>query len=187
MDEKTAIYRLKHGDIEGLEALVAQYQEEALRVAYLITGNGQAAEDVVQDSFLNVYRSIRHFDESRSFKPWFMRAVVNAAIKAASSHQKEVHEDGEKGLSIFETQLSTESSPEEEMVTSEFKEKVRSAVSRLSPRQRAAVVQRYYLEMSEKEMAAEMGAAPGTVKWLISTARSQLRVLLDQKGEAHEK
>ena len=72
-------------------------------------------------------------------------------------------------------------SPEERLELSEFQSEVRKAMSRLSPRQRAAVVQRYFLEMSEKEISDELGIAPGTVKWLLHTARKNLRALLVPK------
>ena len=55
--------------------------------------------------------------------------------------------------------------------------------SKLSPRQRAVIVQRYYLDMSEKEIAAELAAAPGTVKWLLHAARKNLRSLLSERTE----
>jgi DNA-directed RNA polymerase specialized sigma24 family protein len=48
------------------------------------------------------------------------------------------------------------------------------------------VVQRYYLEMSEQEMALALDAAPGTVKWLLNAARERLRHMLGQKGESNE-
>ena len=51
-----------------------------------------------------------------------------------------------------------------------------------SPRQRVAIVQRYYLEMSEKEMTQALDIAPGTVKWLLNAARSRLRTLLNSEG-----
>jgi RNA polymerase sigma-70 factor (ECF subfamily) len=54
----------------------------------------------------------------------------------------------------------------------------------LSPRQRAVVVQRYYLEMSEKEMTETLEVAPGTVKWLLNAARSRLRSLLGSERNA---
>jgi len=53
----------------------------------------------------------------------------------------------------------------------------------LSPRQRAVIVQRYFLEMSEKEMAVESGAAVGTIKWLLNAARERLRGLLTGRSE----
>ena len=53
----------------------------------------------------------------------------------------------------------------------------------LSPRQRAVVVQRYFLDMSEREMAAKLEIAPGTVKWLLNAARTRLRALLRKEVE----
>jgi RNA polymerase sigma-70 factor (ECF subfamily) len=186
MDEINAIHKLKQGEIDGLEDLFLQYHEKALHTAYLITGDLQSAEDAVQISFLNVYRSIRHFDESRPFGPWFTRIVINAAVKVALANQKELHNE-ENSLALFENILSEEPPPEEDLVTNEFKDKVRIALGQLTPRQRAVVVKRYYYEMSEKEMSAQMGTAQGTVKWLLNVARCRLRVLLGPKGGNFEK
>jgi RNA polymerase sigma-70 factor (ECF subfamily) len=55
-------------------------------------------------------------------------------------------------------------------------------MQKLSPRQRAVIVQRYFLDMSEREMAEESGSAVGTVKWMLNAARSRLRSLL---GDPH--
>jgi DNA-directed RNA polymerase specialized sigma24 family protein len=52
-------------------------------------------------------------------------------------------------------------------------------MQKLSPRQRAVIVQRYFLEMNEKEMAIESNVAVGTIKWLLNAARERLRGLLD--------
>ncbi|HNJ13739.1 MAG TPA: sigma-70 family RNA polymerase sigma factor, partial [Anaerolineales bacterium] len=68
----------------------------------------------------------------------------------------------------------------------QFQHEILTALSELSPRQRAAIVQRYYLEMSEKEMAFAMQAAPGTIKWLLNAARDRLRRLLGPKGESND-
>lgn len=56
-------------------------------------------------------------------------------------------------------------------------------MQKLSPRQRAVIVQRYFLEMSEKEMAEESDTAAGTVKWLLHAARRNLRSLLRKEVE----
>ncbi len=60
-DDAAAIHRCRSGDIRGLDALMAHHQVQALRVAYLLTGDHMQAEDVVQDSFLQVFRTIKHF------------------------------------------------------------------------------------------------------------------------------
>jgi RNA polymerase sigma factor (sigma-70 family) len=68
----------------------------------------------------------------------------------------------------------------------QIQQAILDALSKLSPRQRAVIVQRYYLDMSEREMALTLDAAPGTVKWLLNAARDRLRHLLGQKSGSHD-
>ena len=91
MEEREAIARLNRGDIAGLETLVRQYQVQAVRTAYLITRDRALAEDIVQAAFLRVYERIGQFDTKRPFGPWFLRSVVNDAIKAATRHEHQVY------------------------------------------------------------------------------------------------
>jgi RNA polymerase sigma-70 factor (ECF subfamily) len=183
MDEKQAIHRLKQGDIHGLEFLVRQFQLKAIRVAYLITRDLGLAEEIVQESFVRAYRSIGTFDESRPFEPWFLRNVVNASVKTMqrSARQVDLGEDADENL--FAELISSAESVEDQVQSIEIQNQIWDAMQKLSPRQRAVVVQRYFLEMSEKEMAAESGAAVGTIKWLLNAARERLRTLLAERSE----
>ena len=72
MDEDL-LRRIKAGDIGGLEQLVARYQERALQIAFLITGDPSKAQDIVQDAFIRAYDQIGHFDLTRPFGPWFFK------------------------------------------------------------------------------------------------------------------
>ncbi len=179
MDEKQAILCLKSGDIGGLEALVSLYQVKAVRTAYLITRDAALAEDVAQEAFLQAYRSIRHFDPGRPFGPWFMHSVVNAALKVSqkNSRQSSLYKPGKS----FEEIISEDSSIQDQVEANEFQRNVWAAMQTLNPRQRAVVVQRYFLDMSESEMAAELETPPGTVKWLLHQARERLRSLLSER------
>ncbi|MDO9302844.1 MAG: RNA polymerase sigma factor [Anaerolineales bacterium] len=179
MDEQQAIQRLKDNDISGLEFLVMCYQAKAVRTAYLITRDIGLAEDVVQDSFLQAYRSIGGFDAARSFEPWFMRSVVNASVKVMQRSARQV-EAGEDADELFSQLVE---SVESQVESSEVQSQIWDAMQKLSPRQRAVIVQRYFLEMSEKEMAVESGAAVGTIKWLLNAARERLRSLLAGRSE----
>ena len=189
MDEKQAIQNLKNGDIGGLEALVTHYQVRAVRTAYLITRDPQLAQDVVQDVFLRVYHSIGSFDPRRPFEPWFMRSVVHAAWKAAAraARRQSITAPGD-APDADETWLQEwadrQPSVEAQVESSEYAQQIWQALETLSPRQRAVIVQRYFLEMSEKDMALELGAAPGTVKWLLNAARERLRKLLGSERSA---
>ncbi|HEX7542188.1 MAG TPA: sigma-70 family RNA polymerase sigma factor, partial [Anaerolineales bacterium] len=175
MDEQKAILRLKSGDIGGLEILVNLYQVRAVRTAFLITRDAALAEDAVQDAFLQIYRSIRHFDQNRPFAAWFMRSVVNAAVKIAQKSARQIPARFDSGDSWLESLPAGDEFVEQQVESSEFQRQVWEAMQNLSPRQRAAIVQRYFLDMSEKEIAAELEAAPGTVKWLLHAARKNLR------------
>jgi RNA polymerase sigma-70 factor (ECF subfamily) len=176
MDEEQAIQRLKSGDLGGLEFLVLQYQVKAISTAYLITRDTASAEDVVQDAFLHLRNSIHTFDATRPFQPWFLRSVSRAAVKAARKSASYLSPGAE-----WEDLLAEDESVEQQVESTEFQDKLWDTMERFTPRQRAVVVQRYFLEMSEKEMAVELEASPGTVKWLLYNARERLRFLFAER------
>jgi RNA polymerase sigma-70 factor (ECF subfamily) len=181
--EQEAILQLKLGNIAGLEFLVSRYQLKAVRTAYLITRDTGLAEDVVQDSFLRVFRSIHRFDATRPFEPWFIRSVVNASVKVIQKSARQVEVRDEADGSLFEEIVSKVESVEMQVESIEVQNQIWGAMQKLSPRQRAVVVQRYFLEMSEKEMAFESGTAVGTIKWLLNAARERLRGLLAERSD----
>jgi RNA polymerase sigma-70 factor (ECF subfamily) len=182
MDDVQAIHRLKHADIGGLDILVTRYQVKAVRTAFLITHDESMAEDVVQDTFIHIFQRIRQFDENRSFEPYFMRCVVNAALNAIQKNAKGTQDDPGTNMDELETLLSQAASVEEQVEFVQLKGEILAALDKLSARQRAAVVQRYYLGMGEKEMADTLESAPGTVKWLLNAARTRLRELLQERS-----
>jgi len=182
MDDLQAIQRLKDGDIGGLEYLVARYQSKAVRAAFLITHDETLAEDIVQDTYVRIYHRINHFDLSRPFEPYLLRSVVNAALNVAQKADRHLSMEGD--LDQVEGLLSQAASVESDLEYIQLKQRIISALAGLEPRQRVVVIQRYYLEMSEKEMAVALDAPPGTIKWLLNTARAKLRNLLGSEGNA---
>lgn len=183
MDDLQAIQRLKNGDIGGLEVLVTRYQSKAVRTAFLVVHDESLAEDVVQDTFIRIYRRIHHFELSHPFEPYLLRSVINAALNVAEKADTR-HLSLEGDLTQVEGLLAQANSVGSEIEYRELKQQIIAALSILEPRQRAAVVQRYYLNMSEKEMAVALDASPGTVKWILNTARAKLRNLLGLERSA---
>jgi RNA polymerase sigma-70 factor, ECF subfamily len=181
MEEHIAITRLQQGDINGLAALVRIYQLRALRAAYLITQDRALAEDLVQNAFLRAYERIHQFDPQRPFGPWFLRSVTRDAVKAAMRRARDV-----PLAQVIHDQQQTEAEiavdaglgPEALWEQAETRNEVWAALGALSPSQREAIVQRYYLHLSEAEMADTMGCPRGTIKSRLSTARERLRALL---------
>ena len=180
--ESEAVARMRKGDIGGLEVLVRRHQGRAVRAAHLVVGERGLADDVVQDAFVRAFERIGSFDTGRSFGPWFMRIVLNGAIDAASGGRRRTSREaplgGPPGAEGAVDVPDGEALPDELVEREEFRVRVLEALSGLPPTQRAAVVQRYYLGMSEAEMAGGGASPPGTIKWRLHAARKRLSELL---------
>lgn len=175
MNDQQAIARLKRGDINGLSTLISRYQVRAIRTAYLITQDAALAEDVVQDAFISVYHGIRSFDANRAFAPWFTRTVVNGAIKATRRQtvQHLLDHDDDQDSSLYLADPYPE--PEILVESLETEALIWKALGELSAEHRAIIVLRFYLEMSETEMAEQLNIPVGTVKSRLHSAKRQLR------------
>jgi RNA polymerase sigma-70 factor, ECF subfamily len=184
MDEQQAIARLKQGDLNGLEFLVQQYQVQAIHSAYLIIGEHPLAEDVVQTAFLKIARKIDQFDSQYPFRPWFLRTVINDAIKAAKRQQKSVSLDEPADEAVSDWLTDKAPLPEEHVETNDLRRKVWTVLQQLPPEQRAVIVQRHFLQMSEAEMVEKLQRPASTIKWRLHSARKNLKALLE--GENHE-
>ncbi len=174
---------MKRGDIGGLAVLVEQYQTKAVRTAYMIVRDHGIAEDVVQATFLRIYQHIDQFDMSRRFEPWFMRSVVNAALqherRAGRVTSLDAPLNKDAGDATFADMLRDEGpDPAEAVEDAELRDMIWGALDALSSDQRAAVVMRYYLDFSEREMSEALDTPAGTIKWRLHAARKRLAVLL---------
>lgn len=191
MDEIDAVDQIKRGNLDGLEMLVRRYQGIAVHSAFLIVRDRQIAEDVVQAAFLKTVERIGQFDSSRPFGPWFLRSVTNAAIDAARKQEPLPlpPETDDKTSALADWLTSDAPYPEDLVEIGEVQMEVRKALDALSPEQRAAVVLRHFLEMSEVEMSDALHRPPSTIKWWLHTARKRLRELLRHtwQGELDEK
>jgi len=178
MDEQYAIQQTKRGDPSALAWLVERYQLKSLRTAYLITHTHNSAEDVVQDVFLDLPELLKSFDTNRPLEPWLMKVVVNRTLRLLSKdkhleHLPDIHESEE----WFTQWADTTSNPETEVQQRELEEELWLQMQKLSVEQRAVLIGRYYLQMSEKEMASLADVPAGTIKWRLSKARARLRKL----------
>lgn len=170
---------MRQGDIAGLEYLVRLHQLPALRLAYALTRDEQAAEDAVADAFLAVYERIELFDPTRPFAPWFYRIVINQVRGALRAVKRARQLEGVE--QAFDSREDEALTPEIEAVRADVRRQVVDSVQRLPPKQREAVVLRYYLDMDERDIAQAIGCPWGTVRWRLHMARKRLRGDLGQE------
>jgi RNA polymerase sigma factor (sigma-70 family) len=176
--EEDAVRRCRRGDPGGLAVLVEMHQRRALRVAALITRDGALAEDVVSEAFLLAFRRIGSFDPSRPFGPWFHRVVANEALKTVQRRARERTADPESDP--FGDLEDRGPRPESLTLHAEDAGELRAALDRLAPHHRAAVVLRYYADLSEAEIAEALSIPRGTVKSRLFNGLARLRAVMTQ-------
>jgi len=186
MDERKAIEQLKQRNIKGLETLVHTYQVQAVRSAYLVTRDRDLAEDIVQAAFLRSYERIDQFDADRPFGPWFLRIVVNDAIKAAARRKRFVPLEGEAGkesVSLTDLLADPNPGPADLAEAEETRQAIWTALGRLPPEQRGTIVLRYYLGCAA--LLSGLGRSRDGQKVVLSTGHGQMALARGAKASAN--
>jgi RNA polymerase sigma-70 factor, ECF subfamily len=186
MEERKAVERLKRGDVGGLEVLVRRYHTRAVRAAYLVVHDRSLAEDLAQGAFVRAYEGIGRFDADRPFSLWLMKIVLNDAIKTSKKRERTVSLEVGGAEEALARLADPGTGPHEQAEAAEVRRRVWRALEELPPAQRAAVVQRHYLGMSEAEMAESGHSPPGTIKKRLHVARGRLSKLLRPRVRAEE-
>jgi RNA polymerase sigma factor (sigma-70 family) len=172
-DEPRLVERARQGDAGAYGLLVRQYQDVVVRVAYLVTGDAAEAEDVAQDAFIKAYYALPRFHPASPFRPWLFQIVANEARNRRRSAGRRAH------LAMRAADESSvpesEPSPEAVALADEQRRGLLDAVNQLRDEDRQAIAYRYFLDLSEGEMADALGCARGTVKSRLSRALGRLR------------
>lgn len=189
LDDVQLVERAQQGDVSAYEELVRRYQDPAFWAAYAMTRDPEAASDAAQTGFIKAYYALNRFRAGADFRPWLLKIVANEARNQARSARR--RSGYELQLAGNRTRDIAAPSPEVEAVLAIDRDLLLDAVNRLPEQDQQALAYRYFLDLSEAEMAAALGCARGTVKSRLSRARARLReslaneraALMDQ--EAH--
>jgi RNA polymerase sigma-70 factor, ECF subfamily len=188
-EDQIAISRIKQGDLSALETLVKRYQVQAVHAAYAIVYDRALAEDIAQTAFVKVLERVHQFDEERPFVPWFFRIVVNDSVKAARK-QKTIlslqEESDQPTVQLAKWLIDPSLRPEQVLEQKQTHLNILRAIQSLSPEQRAVIVMRYFLEMSEADMVTKMERPLSTVKWWLREARKRLKNLIGSMSDRKE-
>lgn len=174
------VRRCQAGDEEAFGQLFEQYKNLVYRTAYLMTGTAADAEDILQDVFLQVYRSLDSYDSTRgSLGTWLHRVTVNRCLNwRRGRHVADDLEsvEGQAGESV--------GSPAESLTD---RDSVRRALGGLSDKLRVVVVLRHYWGLSYAEIAEMLNLPLGTVKSRLNLAMQQMQDQLEPgpQGQGH--
>ena len=177
LDEHALVERARRGDGDAYGELVIRYQGIAARTAYVITRDASEAEDAAQEAFVKAYQALDRFREGAPFRPWLLRIVANEAINRRKSAGRRPTVELTQA---FDRPLDDRAAtPEDAALASESRRTVLEALARLREEDRLVIAYRYFLDLSETEMADTLGVARGTVKSRLSRAMARLREVMD--------
>jgi RNA polymerase sigma-70 factor (ECF subfamily) len=176
MDDAQLIPLAARGDRDAFQALVERHRGLVYRVAYQYAGNYQDAEDIAQDVFLKVYRSLDRFRQDAQFTSWLYRIAMNACVDR--SRRRNPADPNDQSDDLLLSTASSDPNPESRTWAGEIGEAVQAAVDRLPPRQRVIFIMRHFEELKLSEIASALGLAEGTVKRQLHAAVHRLRTAL---------
>lgn len=168
------IQRCLNGDQSAWDAIVRLYWRRVFNVAYKFVGTYDQAEDLTQDVFLKLFKSLDTFDRRANFQTWLVSVSRNLCI----DHYRSVRKERETmNRDVDPADLSPASparSPHAALERRDRVELLRTALGLLAPTLRQAVMLRDIQELSYQEIADHLGLPEGTVKSRINRGRTEL-------------
>jgi RNA polymerase sigma-70 factor, ECF subfamily len=185
---ETRLVRLsRDGDRRAFSELVDMYKDKIYYLAYRMLNNVQEAEDVVQETFLRVFKNLDRYDEKQKFSTWIYRIATNLSIdrlrkrKAVYSLDAGMAPDGE-GTDYYSTLASTDPSPEGQLILTETQQTIRRAIDQLPEKYKSVVILRYMHDMSLQEISEVLNMPVTTVKTRVHRGREYLRKKLENQS-----
>ncbi len=178
--ETELIRGVQEGRREFFEPLVRTYEAEAHRVALAIMGDGDAANDAVQEAFIKAYRAIHRFDLGRSFRPWFLQILRNQCRDMIRRGKAGFHT--QRMTPLMAERLPSSSDPERRRHAEEARSLLWEALGRISVDHREVLVLKEIQELSYGEIAEALGIPEGTVASRLYHARRTLKEALEEMG-----
>jgi len=172
------------GDGSAWEELVRRHSRRIFNICYRFTGNGTEAEDLSQDVFLRVYRTLASYRSAHGgFATWVTSVTRNLLIDHYRRSKRDRATDSlDDKLTVVENKESTARRPDEQALLGELSGQVQTALTKLSPDLREAVILRDLQQLEYGEIQRVRSVPEGTVKSRINRGRIELARILQQMG-----
>jgi RNA polymerase sigma-70 factor (ECF subfamily) len=172
-DEATLVRRCLKGDAEAIRTLVDQYQTAVYGLCVRLLTHRHDAEDVTQEVFLRVFRSLRRWDSSRPLKPWIMGITVNRCRTWLAQRVRRPE------LADYLQDVAVAPDADD---AAELLHEIQAALRELRPEFREVFVLYHEQGQSYEEIAQALGCPLGTVKTWLHRARLEVLQRLRQRG-----
>jgi RNA polymerase sigma-70 factor (ECF subfamily) len=173
-NDRELVQQVLAGNERAFEMLVDKYEKVVFNVAYRMTSDHDASEDIAQAVFVKAFENLPGYDPRYKLFSWLYRMTINEALNYLKV-QRRTEE-------LSPMLPSSAKSPDESCREREMHEKIQDALMSLDADSRSLIVMRHYGDCSYKEMAEILGIPEKRVKSRLFTARTLLRDILVRRG-----
>jgi RNA polymerase sigma-70 factor (ECF subfamily) len=183
------VRRCISGDAAAWEEIVQRYHRRIYNICYRFAGSGDDAQDLTQEVFIKMYRTLNSYDVDRgAFMTWVTTVTRNLLVDHFRKTKQERLTDSldttssghEDAMPLSEQIQDRGPSPDSRVQSREAKETVHQALQKLSPELREAVILRDLQDLDYREIATVLKVPEGTVKSRINRGRAELARLLQR-------
>ncbi len=178
-NDQILVDRISSGDTSAFQELVERHKKKVYYLAYDITGDHHEAEDVSQEVFVKVFRSLNTFQRDAKMSSWLYQIAVNSSIDnlRKKSSKPEISLDTIEKANIDYVPLGggVDMDPERSAESLLLQKHISLALQKISPKERAVFVMRHYNELKMREIAEILNVSVGTVKALLFRAIKKIR------------
>ncbi|HPQ71037.1 MAG TPA: sigma-70 family RNA polymerase sigma factor [bacterium] len=179
-DDKTLVKRfVEEKDEFAYEVLVKKYQRMVYFLALKVVGGHEDADEIVQKTFISVYKNLGRFEGRSSLKTWIFRIAMNYSKNLIRDRARHAGEE------LADWNATVESSVEADIEADQRRRIVEEAMEQLPPRQREVLQMRAFGDMSFAEIAQDVGISTSAAKVNYHYAVKALKGLLADFGESH--
>ena len=188
-DQIELVKRTCEGDISAFHEIVERYKKKVYYIAHDICGDHHEAEDISQEVFIKVFKSINKFRSDARFSTWLYQIAVNTSIDAFRKHKKkQVFMENTQMDSLSPGSMVTGTAvtdPENQSAQDMLQYHVRQALPGLSKKERTVFAMRYFNDFKPLEIAEIMNLSINTIKTLLLRAKKKLRKKLAPYKSEH--
>jgi RNA polymerase sigma-70 factor (ECF subfamily) len=177
ISDEDLIEKFQRGDLYAYELIVKRYKDQLLNFVYRFLGNQEEAEDVVQETFLRVYRKRHAYQRVAKFSTWIYTIAGNLArTELRRRNRRRIFSLSNLGVEDKEYEISDEIlSPERHTNTVLSEEIIQREINKLSTKFREVIILRDIQELSYEEISKIIRVPIGTVKSRVNRARLRLQ------------
>ncbi len=176
--DEQLVYAFRNGDEKAFTEIVFRYKHRLTRLAWSVVHNEDDAMDVVQESFIKVYRKLHSFQGTSKLYTWLYRIVMNHSIDYVRKRPAAIIVPVDE---MLREPASKDKSmrPDINLLNKELNKRIFEAVDELPEKQKKTVILREVEDLSYNEIAEIMGCSVGTVMSRLYYAREKLRDILE--------